>query len=190
MSIVLPEVIDAGIVMLRKPVPEYAQLYVDAVTQSIDHLRPWMPWIAHEPMSAEQRAELINTWLKNWDEGSDFHYSMFSEDTLVGATGFHTRRGPHVLEIGYWVHVDYAGRGFATAASRALTSAGCAVAGIDAIEILHDKANIASGMVPKKLGFDFVGEESREAEAPSESGVTCVWRMPTEKWEVVNSRVR
>ena len=68
MAIVLPEVIDAGIVVLRKPIPEYAQLYVDAVTHSIDHLRPWMPWIAHEPMSAEQRAELITTWLKNWDE--------------------------------------------------------------------------------------------------------------------------
>ena len=30
----------------------------DAVTESIEHLRPWMPWIADEPVTVEQRRAL------------------------------------------------------------------------------------------------------------------------------------
>lgn len=182
MPLVLPDTIDAGIVELRKPVVENAQLYVDAVTESLEHLRPWMPWIAHEPMSLADREELIRTWLSNWEQGSDFHYSMFMGDTLVGATGFHTRQGPGIMEIGYWVHVDYAGRGIATATSRALTSVGCMLDDVHAIEIHHDKANGASGAVPRKLGYSLVREARREPEAPGESGVMCVWQMRCAEW--------
>lgn len=190
MTFTLPDVVVAGDVELRKPVVEYARLYVDAVTASVDHLRPWMPWIASEPMTVAQREDLIRTWLNSWNAGTDFHYSMFVGDTLVGATGFHVRRGPRTLEIGYWVHVDHAGRGIATATSRALTSVACATGEVDDVQIWHDKANTASGAIPRKLGYVLDREEPKEPEAPGESGVMCVWRMPVDKWDVVNSRAR
>ena len=28
---------------------------VEAVADSVEHLRPWMPWIAHEPFSVTER---------------------------------------------------------------------------------------------------------------------------------------
>lgn len=177
--------IDAGVVQLRKPIVENAQLYVDAVTASIEHLRPWMPWIKAEPMSVEQREELIRTWLSNWEQGTDFHYSMFIDDALVGATGLHTRQGAGIIEIGYWVHVDYSGRGIATATSRALTTVACQFDDIHAVEIHHDKANTASGAVPRKLGYSVVREFRREPEAPSETGVICVWQMRCADWSAL-----
>lgn len=184
----LPESVDAGLIELRKPTVEYARFYMDAVTSSIEHLRPWMPWIANEPMSVEERAELIRTWLVNWEQGSDFHYSMFLGDTLVGATGIHTRQGPGIMEIGYWVHVDYVGRGFATEASRALTAVCCTMPDIHAVEIHHDKGNAASGAVPRKLGYSMIREARREPEAPAETGVMCVWQMRCAEWTAASGR--
>ena len=64
-----------------------------------------------------------------------------------------TRMGPGILEIGYWVHSAYAGRGIATAAAGALAEAGAGLDGIERIAIKHDIANPASGRVAEKLGF-------------------------------------
>ena len=51
-------------------------------------------------------------------------FGLFEADgELVGGFGLHRRRGPGILEIGYWVRSDRTGRGYATGAARALTQA-------------------------------------------------------------------
>ncbi len=57
------------------------------------------------------------------------------------------------LEIGYWIHPAFIGRGLATAAARLVTEAAFSVPGIDRVEIHHDRANEISGAIPRKLGF-------------------------------------
>ncbi len=83
----------------------------------------------------------------------------------------------HGLEIGYWVHADFVGRGFATCAAEALTTLGLSLPGVTHIEIHHDKANVVSGRIPRKLGFEMVGERTAKIEAPGETGVNLVWRI-------------
>ena len=93
----------------------------EAVTESIEHLRPWMPWIAEEPLhgrAASRAASPAGRPL--WDAG-DRVYGMFVGDEVVGGCGLHARIGPGGLEIGYWVRAGRTGRGYATAASRLLT---------------------------------------------------------------------
>jgi hypothetical protein len=34
----------------------------EAIADSVEHLRPWMPWIAHEPLSVTERQARIDSW--------------------------------------------------------------------------------------------------------------------------------
>ena len=86
------------------------------------------------------------------------------------------------LEIGYWVHPAFVGRGFATRAAESLTTLGLGLRGVTHVEIHHDKANVASGRVPLKLGFEMLGERPVKAAAPGETGLSCIWRMDRSIW--------
>jgi len=154
-----------------------------AITGSVDHLLPWMPWAALEPVAAADRRALIERWHADWLAGGDVVFGIFALDgTVLGGTGLHRRLGDDALEIGYWVHVDHIGNGYAREASRSLTDLAFTIAGIDRVEIHHDRANVASGRVPAALGFTLVEETEREITAPGECGVTCVWRVTPAEW--------
>ncbi len=127
-----------------------------AITESVEHLRPWMPWIADEPQTVEQRRDLIAGWRSLWDAG-DRVYGMFVGDEAVGGCGLHARIGAGGLEIGYWVRAGRTGRGYATAASHRLTDAAFADPRIDRVEIRHDATNAPSSRIPAKLGYVRVG---------------------------------
>ena len=158
---------------------------VDAVTASIEHLRPWMPWIAFEPQTIEQRQTLLYEWSNEWETKQSFAFGIFEEEVLVGSTGLHVRSGPGTLEIGYWVHAEHVGRGIATLGARAMVEVGFDLPEVAAIEIVHDPSNTASRRIPEKLAFAFVGEFVRADDphyaqmplAPAEQGIGCRWRM-------------
>ena len=152
-----------------------------AVTASIDHLRPWMPWIADEPLTLVQRRQLIAGWASR-RAGGDRGFGMFVDGEVVGGCGLHARVGPGGLEIGYWVRVGCTGRGYATAAARLLTDNAFADPGIDRVEIRHDAANLSSSRVPAKLGYERVGDFRRPPAAPGETGLDHVWRMRRADW--------
>jgi RimJ/RimL family protein N-acetyltransferase len=153
-----------------------------AITESIEHLRPWMPWIAFEPVSLEDRRKLIAEWDAKWRAGEDAVYGVFHDGAVVGGTGLHRRIGPRAIEIGYWIHVAFARRGFATELSEALTSAAFGLEDIERVEIHHDKDNVASEGVPRALGYTFTGDVAAAVAAPSESGVQCIWSMTRAEW--------
>jgi ribosomal-protein-serine acetyltransferase len=96
------------------------------------------------------------------------------------------RPGFPALEIGYWVHVDHLGRGFATRATRLLTAAVLGPGLVEEIEVHHDKANRRSRRVPERLGFTFMGERPDEKVAPAEVGIDCTWRMTKAQWQVID----
>jgi RimJ/RimL family protein N-acetyltransferase len=76
-------------------------------------------------------------------------------------------------------------RGVATTAARLLTDAALTFPGIAHVEIHHDKMNRASGGVPRKLGYRFIGEIPHEPVAPAEVGVSYRWRMTAAEWTVL-----
>jgi RimJ/RimL family protein N-acetyltransferase len=179
----LPARIETERLVLRTWTVADAEALAVAITESIEHLRPWMPWVALEPLAIEDRRKLIAEWDTKWQAGEDAVYGVFRDGAVVGGTGLHRRIGPHGLEIGYWIHVDFTRRGFATELSGALTSAAFELASLDRVEIHHDKDNVASEGVPRALGYTFIGEVAAAVAAPSESGVQCVWSMTRAGWE-------
>ena len=149
----------------------------EAVTASIEHLRPWMKWAAHEPLTREERLGVIARFREGWEAGDDFTMGIFIDGTAIGGTGLHPRIGAGGVEIGYWIHVDHSGRGYATEVAGALARVALALDGIERVEIHHDIANVASGRIPAKLGFTRTEERRRDIAAPGESGVEWVWTL-------------
>ena len=70
----------------------------------------------------------------------------------------------------------------ATAAARVLTDSAIALPGVTHVESHHDKANVASAGVPRKLGFSLLAEVPDEIEEPAEIGIECRWRMDCQQW--------
>jgi RimJ/RimL family protein N-acetyltransferase len=182
-DIVLPERVEGpdGLVV-RRWIRDDAEALGRAVSESADHLRPWMAWIAEEPMALERRQALIVEWEHDWRRGGDVLLGIFVEGRIAGGTGLHRRIGPEALEIGYWIHPGFVRRGLATRTAALLTGTALALPGITRVEIHHDKANEASAGVPRKLGFEWLGEFEDEPAAPADLGIEWRWRMDGARW--------
>ncbi|TPW13375.1 MAG: rimJ2 [Acidimicrobiaceae bacterium] len=179
---VLPELVVCHRLTLRRWVRDDVAMLRTAIEQSAEHLRPWMPFINHEPMSDDDRTALIDGWERDWRRGGDIVYGMFADDTVVGGCGLHHRGGPDTLEIGYWVHVDHVRCGYAREVAARLTTLALGRPGITRVEIHHDAANRASRRVPEALGFQFDGEQPDERVAPAEIGVDVGWSTTASTW--------
>ena len=94
---------------------------------------------------------------------------------VLGIFGLHRRIGPQAIEMGYWLSHDVVGRGYATAAAGALTTAAMNHCCIDRIEIHCDEANHRSQKIPQRLGYVLDRVEDDGIEAPAEIGRSMIW---------------
>jgi ribosomal-protein-serine acetyltransferase len=178
----LPEMLRSERLVLRAWTAHDAELLNAAIATSLDHLRPWMPWAAFEPITVADRVRLIDQWWAERDRGADSVLGAFLGSEIVGGCGLHRRAGPDTLEIGYWVRADLVRRGYATEMARTLTSAAFADPEIGVVEIHHDRANIASAGVPRRLGYSLAAETPDQIVAPGEVGIDCCWRVSRTQW--------
>lgn len=139
--------------------PSDAPLLAESVTENVEHLRPWMPWVYSEPEPVEDKFQRLKRFRGLFDLGQDFVYGIFNQDEtkLLGSTGLHTRLGDRALEIGYWIHKDYINQGLVTESTAALIQVAFEIIHVHRIEIHMDPANTASAAIPRKLGFTHEG---------------------------------
>lgn len=160
--------------------PGDAEALEAAIHASLDHLKPWMPWAHAEPEDFEAKVQRLRAFRGKFDLDQDYIYGIFAADEarLIGGTGLHPRIGPDALEIGYWIHVDEAGKGFATESTAALTRVAFEVAGVRRVEIRCDPANAASLAVPRKLGYTH--EATLRGRSATETGAlrdSMIWSL-------------
>jgi RimJ/RimL family protein N-acetyltransferase len=179
----LPREIDGELIHLHAWEVDDAPRIEAAVGRNLEHLRPWMPWIADEPLDLDARRALLTRWTVDRDAGLGANFAILVDDEVVGGCGLHRRIGDESLEIGYWVDADHVGRGIATAASAMLTTAATRDAGATYVEIRHDEANAASRRVPEKLGYRLLGTFPDEITAPGEVGIEWRWRIKGDEWD-------
>jgi len=148
-----------------------------AVSASMEHLRPWMPWATPEAADPRTQRARVAEADEMWAAGTDYIYSVFAaeESALVGAIGLHRRVGDGGIEIGYWIAEAQTHRGFGTAAAEALTSVALGLPWVRRVEIHCDEANAASAAIPRKLGYRLDRVIAHEPEAPGESGRRMIW---------------
>ena len=175
-----PDVIDAGPALMRRWRVADLDASCEAIYASIEHLRPWMPWVADFSRAAQ--AEFLFGCDRDWEAGVGFNYAILVEDAIAGSAGLVARIGAGGLEIGYWVHQAYTRRGLATACSAALVDQAFALPGIDLVEIVHDELNVASGGIPRKLGFTEIERRPLDHKPPAGTGIGVVWEITRAQW--------
>ncbi|MGW1511007.1 GNAT family N-acetyltransferase [Streptomyces sp. NPDC002394] len=151
--------------------------YFRTVDESVEHLRPWMPWVAEH--SRESTADFLVGRAALWASGASYSYAIVLDGALVGSCGLHRHDDTPdgTLEIGYWLHPSATGRGLATRAARALVDQAFRLPDVTAVEIVHDAANHSSAAVPSRLGFTDHLRRPHEPTAPGETGEDRVWRL-------------
>jgi RimJ/RimL family protein N-acetyltransferase len=169
------EMIEAGEVTLRRYREDDLDALLEEVADSADHLSPWMPWA--EKYSRQAQAEFLAGAARDWQAGVAWNYAITTGGALAGGIGLMARIGPGGLEIGYWIRRGYTRRGLATAAAAALVRQAFGRPDIDRVEIVHDELNVASGGVPRKLGFTEVGRRGIEPPPAAGTGTGVVWRL-------------
>jgi RimJ/RimL family protein N-acetyltransferase len=172
--------LDAGPLELRRWDTGCLDELMAALNISLHDLKPWLPWAQRMP-SAEEELAVLEAGVAAFEADEEWAYMLHEvkSGALVGGIGLHQRVGPGGLEIGYWVRSDRAGRGYATAAAKALTQAAFDyLPSIERIEIHMDQANAQSAAVPRKLGYRMVREERRDILGTGHMRPTFVWILP------------
>jgi len=157
-----------------------------AITHSLEHLRPWVPWARQEPREQEWMESFIRMCRGQFDLGQDAIYGIFDSTgtQFIGGTGLHNRIGKDAREIGYWIDARHAHRGYATEAASALVRVGFAIEQLSRIEIRCAPNNLPSRRIPLRLGFRH--EMTLKAHATDMNGQpadTMVWTMTKNDYE-------
>jgi RimJ/RimL family protein N-acetyltransferase len=177
------ERLEAGALVLRRMRADDAGDLAAVVGESLEHLRPWMPWATKE--AADHRTQLarISEADELWVAGTDYIYAIFApgsgaggrDGALAGTIGLHRKPSANAVEIGYWIAAGQTRRGYGTAAARAMTGLAVRLPGVKQVEIHVDEANVASAGIPRKLGYRLDRIEDHEPEAPGERGRRMIW---------------
>jgi ribosomal-protein-serine acetyltransferase len=150
-----PDSFDTERLTIRAPRVEDAQEVIDAVTESLPELRPWMPW-AKEAPTLEYEIMRLRQAMAKWITREDLllHVYLKGTSTFVMGSGLH-RIDWHSgkFEIGYWVRTKYMGQGFVTEAVNGITAFAFKHLHANRVEIRCDAQNIRSAAVAKRCGF-------------------------------------
>jgi RimJ/RimL family protein N-acetyltransferase len=166
--------------------PEDAGLLAQSISESVDHLKPWMPWAHEEPESIETKINRLRRFRANFDLDEEYVYGVFDpeEIELIGGTGLHPRVGHKALEIGYWINVNHLNQGYATETAGALTKVGFEINRVKRMEIHCLPNNVASASIPKKLGYLHEATlRKRQPNEKEELNDTMIWSMLKEEYE-------
>lgn len=145
-----------------------------------DHLRPYVPFMKHEPRTLEQTAQWLRGHRAAFDSDGMYRYAVFDADekNLLGENMLLSRVGPGALEIGYWTHMNAVGRGFATESTSVMIRVAFDIEKMDRVEIICTPDNTASAAIPAKLGFTH--EATLKQRAHDTNGEVCdlmVWSL-------------
>ncbi|MEU3643450.1 GNAT family N-acetyltransferase [Lentzea sp. NPDC034063] len=151
---------------------------LQVITESLPHLRLWMPWAVGDYDLAAAEG-FLRIAADGWERGTLFHHAITVDGAIAGVAGAERTDQDDLAEIGYWLHPAHTGQGHATAATAELVEFAFALDGVRRIQIWHDEANVASSGVPRRLGFTEIDRRTppREPAIGNRVGVDVVWEL-------------
>jgi RimJ/RimL family protein N-acetyltransferase len=99
--------------------------------QNRGHLRQWMPWL-DETKSASDTLNFIRRSLVAATAGTQYHYALLLDGELIGVVAFNEiNKMDRCATIGYWLAKSKMGKGYMTAAVKALMDEGTSTIGTE-----------------------------------------------------------
>ena len=168
----VPERIVTARLIVRCAQPGDGAALNAAVCDSLDALRPYVPWAGSVPTLADSEAVCRKAQAR-FRLREDLMMLIFErgaagvEGELLGGTGLHrmdwkARR----FEIGYWRRSGREGRGIATEAVHTMARLAFDELQAQRVELRIDKLNRASWRVAERCGFTLEGVMRSESLAP------------------------
>jgi RimJ/RimL family protein N-acetyltransferase len=163
LMIELPEVLPSARLLLRAPRAGDGAALNEAMVESLESLKPWMPWA--QTLSTPEQSELTCRQLAvRFAQRTDLTLFMFERladascGRLVGGTGLH-RMDWNVprFEIGYWCRPSLQGRGLVTEAVQTLTRFAFHTLRARRVELRMSSVNTKSRAVAERCGFTLEG---------------------------------
>lgn len=163
LMIEVPERIETERLVIRCPRAGDGEAYHEAIADSIETLKPWLPW-ANEPQGVDVSEALARKFHAMFIARTDLVFALFErgadgrEGRLLGGSGLHrldwqVRR----FEIGYWLRSSHLGRGLVSEAVAALARMAFETLQARRVEIRCDARNERSARVAERCGFELEG---------------------------------
>ena len=150
-----PECFDTERLTVRAPRLGDTPEVVAAVNESLNELRPWMPW-AKEPAAIDTSEVRLRSAIARWITHEDLllHIYLKGTSTFVIGSGLHRIDwNAGKFEIGYWWRTPYAGQGYVSEAVHGITAFAFGRLRANRVEIRCDALNGRSAAVAKRCGF-------------------------------------
>ncbi|ASS74232.1 GNAT family N-acetyltransferase [Tumebacillus algifaecis] len=160
----VPEKFETKRLLIRAPKDQDAQPLYEAICESYELLKPWMPWAQQKPILAETQANIRKARQQFYDR-EDLRLHLFEKETgaLIGCSGLHRLDWKlRKFEIGYWVRATCVGRGLITEAVAGITEFASQKLDANRIEIRTHPDNVRSIKVAERLGFTREGVLRRD----------------------------
>ena len=164
-TIEVPERLLGRRVLLRPFEITDAEAVREAVEESREMLRPWMPWW-NTHGTIEDSIDFCVRSKARWLLRENMNVGIWERETgrYLGGSGFNepdwkVRR----FEIGYWVRASAVGNGYVTEAVKVLTRAAFEHLGANRVEIRCDARNARSRRVAERCGYMLEGTLRRNA---------------------------
>ncbi len=154
-----PDHLETQRLHIRAPRPGDGKMLYEAVVESLDHLKPWMPW-AHQEITLEAEEGVVRRMHANFLMREDLPLFLLKKDSgeFVGGSGLHRFDwGVPRFEIGYWVRKRFEGQGYITEAVAGITRFAFETLNAERIEIRMDDRNHRSWRVAERLNFKLEG---------------------------------
>lgn len=151
----LPDQILTRRLIIRHSLPGDGAMVNEAIKESLENLRPWVPFAKTMP-TVEESEEVARRSLARWILREDMLYWMIERESgvFLGGTGLHRINWDvPSFEIGYWIRKSSEGRGFVTESVIALTRFAFEALSAKRVEIKIDPENARSLAVPRRLGY-------------------------------------
>lgn len=155
----IPMPITTSRLLLRPPQAGDGVEMNAAIKESFNELKIWMPWARELPSveSSEERARRAHA---DWLLREDIQILIFDKSSkkIIGSTGLHRIKWEiPAFEIGYWVRTSFAGKGYISESTNALTRFAFKQLKAKRVEIRCNPKNERSHAVIKRLGFEYEG---------------------------------
>ncbi len=154
-----PESLETDRLLIRAPLWGDGAAMNEAILESLEELRPWLPFARTAPTLEESEAFTRQTRLEFLNR-SNLHLRLFDKHSgkFIGSSGLHQIDWDiRSFEIGYWIRTSCAGNGYMTEAVNGITAFAIRELAANRIEIRCNAKNVKSAAVAERTGYTLEG---------------------------------